>query len=85
MFPEFGYSSEVNSYRTLENSNGKWVFRTNGNYGRIHFTPLWYPDGNYYASVVLSDCWTPAGMIMVVKNSNKVVISASAYDDWFID
>ena len=85
LFPEFGYSSSVNSFRTLELSSGKWIFRTNGNYGRIHFTPLWYPDGNYTASVVLSDCWTPAGMITAVKNANTVNISGSAYDDWFID
>ena len=30
---------------------------------RTHFTPIWYPDGNYTPYTWLLDCWTPAGML----------------------
>ena len=84
LFPEFGYVQTQDNSRTLELVSGKWFFRENSDYGRIHFTPLWYPDGNYTASVLQSDCWTPAGMISRLSNTNTITISDSAYDDWFI-
>ena len=84
LFPEFGYAQTSNNCRTLELVSGKWNFRENSDYGRIHFTPLWYPDGNYTAAVLQSDCWTPAGMISRMSDTNTITISGSAYDDWFI-
>jgi len=84
LFPEFGYAQTSNNCRTLELASGKWNFRENVDYGRIHFTPLWYPDGSYTAAVLQSDCWTPAGMISRMNNTNTITISGSAYDDWFI-
>ena len=83
-FPEFSYLNTLNNYRTLELVSGSWVFRPNETYGRIHFTPLWYPDGLYSVSVVQEDCWTPAGMISRKINSNNITISGSAYDDWYL-
>lgn len=83
-FPEFGYLKTTGNYRTLELVSGKWILRENGSYGRIHFTPLWYPDGSYSVNVTISDCWTPAGMITRTVNTNTVTISGSAYDDWTI-
>ena len=84
LFPEFGYTVSADNCRTLELVSGKWSFRQNGDYGRIHFTPLWYPDGPYTAGVLQSDCWTPAGMIQRKTNTNTITISGSAYDDWYI-
>ena len=84
LFPEFGYAQTSGNSRTLELVSGKWIFRENDDYGRIHFTPLWYPDGPYTATVLQSDCWTPAGMISRKTNTNTITISGSAYDDWFI-
>ncbi len=84
LFPEFGYAETKDNCRTLELSSGKWIFRQNSDYGRIHFTPLWYPDGPYTATVIQSDCWTPVGMISRKSNTNTITISGSAYDDWFI-
>ena len=83
-FPEFSFLNTPGNYRTLELSGGSWIFRENGSYGRIHFTPLWYPDGVYSVNVIQQDAWTPAGMISSIKNSNTVNISGSAYDDWII-
>ena len=84
LFPEFSYLTTINKYRTLELSGSNWIFRDNDDYGKIHFTPLWYPDGSYTVSVVQSDMWTPAGMISRQVNTNTVTISGSAYDDWYI-
>lgn len=83
-FPEFSYLTSLNKYRTLELVSGEWIFRQNGSYGRLHFTPLWYPDGNYTAMVEQSDLWTPAGMITRKVNTNSITIKGSAYDDWYV-
>lgn len=83
-FPEFGYSNSNGKHRTLKLSSITWGFADNGSYGNVHFTPLWYPDGNYTVNVVQSDCWTPAGMIKRSVNANTVKISQSAYDDWYV-
>lgn len=86
-FPEFKYSTSINQYRTLENNYSSFGFIQNtdadGN-ERLHFTPLWYPNGSYAVSVTATDCWTPAGMIQSVRNSNTITIVDAAYDDWYI-
>lgn len=86
-FPEFKYLQDTNYYRTLEKVNGVWVFEKNpyaDGEERFHFTPLWYPNGDYIVSVVASEVWTPAGMISAVRNSNTIQIVGSAYDDWYL-
>lgn len=86
-FPEFRYSSSVNQYRTLEKTGSGFSFIQNSDADgkeRLHFTPLWYPNGSYTVSVTATDCWTPAGMIQTVRNSNAVTIVDAAYDDWYI-
>ena len=86
-FPEFKYSLTTNYFRTLQKVNGSWVFVQNPNadgYERLHFTPLWYPNGNYIVSVKATDVWTPAGMITSVRRSNVIRIVDSAYDDWYV-
>ena len=85
LFPEFSFLNTLNNYRTLELVNNQWLFRENGTYGRIHFTPLWYPDGFYSVNVVQRDCWTPAGMISRTINTKDITISGSAYDDWYLN
>ncbi|MDD4494992.1 MAG: hypothetical protein PHV32_11735 [Eubacteriales bacterium] len=84
VFPEYEYLSLYGRYRTLEKSGSYWYFRQNGNYGNIHFTPLWYPDGSYTVKVFKSDCWTPSGMITAASVTNTITISGSAYDDWYV-
>ena len=87
LFPEFAYSTEYGSYRFLELNSSVWKFAQNENAdgnARLHFTPLWFPSGNYTVSVIATDVWTPAGMISAQRNSNTIVINDSAYDDWHI-
>ena len=86
-FPEFGYSTDTGKFRTLEKTNGAWCFEENADAdhnGRIHFTPLWFPDGEYVVSASVSDFWTPAGMIHASVNCAPITIQGSAYDDWFL-
>ena len=83
-FPEFEYSDARGKYKTLTLSGNSWNFPANGSYGNVHFTPIWYPNGDYTVSVTLSDLWTPAGMITKTVNTNTIRIIDSAYDDWHV-
>ena len=88
LFPEYSYIFGDGTAATLELlSNGKtdyFEFYTYLDYGRVHFTPLWYPDGDYFVQVVQSDCWTPAGMITRTITLPRIIIEGSAYDDWYV-
>lgn len=83
-FPEYGYSKDNGKITTLVLSGGKWIFSATGSYGNVHFTPLWYPDGDYIVRVELSDMWTPSGMMKKEYKSNTIKIKGSAYDDWYV-
>ena len=86
-FPEFGYAATAGRYKTLERLSGRWYFGQDFSVEdseRLHFTPLWYPDGDYTVSVTVSDIWTPAGMITASGSAPTITISGSAYDDWYL-
>ncbi len=85
-FPEFSYK---NFWRLLTCSKGlsaSFAFQSNefSTYQRkVHFTPLWYPDGSAYTVYTyILDIWTPAGMLSLNLNDN-VQIQGSLYDDWY--
>lgn len=50
---------------------------------RVHFTPIWYPDGTYNVYSQVIDTWTPDGMLSINLN-DYVNIKGSLYDDWHI-
>lgn len=86
-FPEFKYQTY---WRLLElTTSGKkarFQFRNNkySTYDRrVHFVPIWFPDGNYTVNTYLLDVWTPAGMLCT-NTSGSVQISGSLYADWHI-
>ena len=85
-FPEFRYSSANGQYRTLQKVGSSFQFAVNpaADGGRVHFIPVWYPDGSYQASCYVYDCWTPAGMIAARLDTNQLTISGSLYDDWYV-
>ncbi len=107
-FPEFRFGTNSGQYRVLEkidlDGDGKkeFTFVLNPNaddpaHDRLHFTPVWYPDGveNYTVAVISTNCWTPqmtadntgtytGGMLTSVQTSNRFSISGSIYDDWYI-
>ena len=87
MFPEFDYSTATNYYRTLTATGNKWHFVPNpyaDGQEPFHFTPLWFPNGDYTVAITLTDVWTPAGMISCTANTNTIKIVNSAYDDWYV-
>ena len=88
LLPEYGYAYADKKAETLIETKASdgyncFIFQKKGSYGNTHFTPLWYPDGNYTVKVVQSDCWTPAGMISLNLVTNTVKINGNAYDDWY--
>ena len=50
---------------------------------RVHFSPVWFPDGSYTVNTHVMDIWTPAGML-AMNLTDDVTISGSLYDDWHI-
>ena len=50
---------------------------------RTHFTPIWYPDGDYTPYTWLLDCWTPAGMLSV-NLTDTIQIEGNLWSDWHI-
>jgi hypothetical protein len=86
--PEYKYTTAINKYRSLVlTGTNSFQLPTNPyakNNARLHFVPIWFPDGNYIAQGFVSDIWTPAGMMTGYVNSNTLIISQSAYDDWYI-
>lgn len=50
---------------------------------RSHFSPVWYPDGEYSVYTYLLDAWTPDGMLSMNLNGS-VNIQGSVFDDWHI-
>lgn len=83
-FPEFKYQKY---WRVLDmTSGGVFQFKSNkySTYNsRVHFTPLWYPDGKYNVYAELIDFWTPDGMLRMNLNDG-VNISGNLYSDWHI-
>jgi hypothetical protein len=67
----------INNFRFPVNPNAK-------DNARLHFTPIWMPDGDYQVQTIISDVWTPAGMLSGYYTTNRVVISGNAYDDWTV-
>lgn len=85
-FPEYGYSTEIDRYRTLDYAGSLCSFVSNpdaeGN-EKIHFIPVFVKNGEYIVSVTATQIWTPAGMITAVRNSNTITLNGSIYDDFY--
>ncbi|MBE5863213.1 MAG: hypothetical protein E7295_10230 [Lachnospiraceae bacterium] len=83
-FPEFYYGTY---WRLLDHDgSGHYQFRANpySTYGhRVHFTPIWMPDGQYVACTWVLDVWTPAGMLSG-NYWDGVTISGNLWDDWHV-
>lgn len=90
-FPEWQYKSywrlldltRSGNPSTLQFKNNKYSTYSQKVQRRVHFTPLWYPDGKYEVSVYAFDAWTPAGML-VANLSDYVTIRGNVYDDWHV-
>ena len=86
-FPEFGFSTANEKYRTLEKVGGIYQFIANPNADkneRVHFIPVYVANGSYTVSVTATQIWTPAGMITAVCNANTLTIDGTVYDDYYV-
>lgn len=86
-FPEFYYKDYWRLLdKTSSGYSAQFQFKQNkySTYNRrVHFLPLWYPDGQYTVNTYIQDAWTPAGMLSVSINGT-VTVSGSLYDDWHL-
>ena len=85
-FPEFGFSTANEKYRTLEKVGGAYGFIANPNADkneRVHFIPVYVQDGSYTVSVTATQIWTPAGMLTAIRNANTLTIDGTVYDDYY--
>ncbi len=85
-FSEFDYTAfwRLLDITSKSNSSSTLEFKVNGysGYGkRTHFTPVWYPDGEYEVYTYLRDCWTPVGELSI-NLDGSVNIEGSVFDDW---
>ncbi|MBR3770929.1 MAG: hypothetical protein IKL07_01530, partial [Clostridium sp.] len=84
-FPEFGYKKYrrdgvlpgATLHSTIELPVNAYSIKQN----RVHFTPIWFPDGQYEVYVETFDCWTPDGMLCG-KGSGSIKINGSMWDNW---
>ena len=86
-FPEFGFSTANEKYRTLEKVGGAYQFIADPNADkdeRMHFIPVYVQDGSYTVSVTATQIWTPAGMITAIRNANTLTIDGTIYDDYYV-
>lgn len=47
-----------------------------------HFTPMWAKDGDYAVQPVVTNAWTPAGMLSASNVFDTTRIEGSIYSDW---
>ena len=86
-FPEFNYTTywrlldRLSSGRTARFQFAENIYSTYKQ--RVHFSPVWFPDGSYTVNTHVMDIWTPAGMLCA-NLTDSVTISGSLYDDWHI-
>lgn len=81
VFPEFGYTT----YNRILEKRGRYLEFQKNKFShferRVHFTPIWFPDGDYDVYVYSYDCWTPAGMLSS-DNVDEIEIYGTVFDDW---
>lgn len=86
-FPEFYYKTYWRLLDRTKNGYGaEFEFQENhySTYNRrIHFSPIWMPDGTYKVYTYLLDCWTPDGMLCM-ELTDSVQIAGDLWDDWHI-
>lgn len=86
-FPEFEYQNyfrlldmiTTGYFSTFELKQNKYSTYSE----RVHFTPVWFPDGRYIVCTEIIDTWTPGGMLSI-NLADEVDINGSIYDDWHI-
>lgn len=85
-FPETNYTTalELDPLSQYGSRTNTWQFKVNSESiynNRVHFTPVWFPNGqNYIMQFVGTDAQTPAGA-MSASTTGSIMIQGSMYDD----
>ena len=86
-FPEFYYREYWRLLKRIGiGYSSTFEFQENpySTYGQaVHFSPVWYPDGQYITYIEVLDAWTPAGMLQI-NLTDVLNIKGSVFDDWHI-
>lgn len=86
-FPEFNYQTywRLHDLKTGGLSADFWLKPNEYStyQSRVHFTPIWYPDGSYTPITHVLDAWTPDGMLTLQLQSS-ITISDNLFSDWHI-
>lgn len=86
-FPEFHYDTywRLHDLKTRGLQAEFWLKPNDYStyQSRVHFTPIWYPDGSYTPITRVLDAWTPDGMLTLQLQSS-ITISDNLFSDWRI-
>ncbi|MBW4085265.1 hypothetical protein HYD27_28495 [Paenibacillus sp. S150] len=86
-FPEFGYQAYWRLHDLKERGyNANFWLKPNeySTYNsRVHFSPIWFPDGPYTPITRILDAWTPDGML-TLQLQDTITISGNLFSDWHI-
>ncbi|MCI9050872.1 MAG: hypothetical protein HFI05_02950 [Lachnospiraceae bacterium] len=86
-FPEFHYTTYWRLLKRLHTGTlSTFEFQQNlySTYERpVHFSPVWFPNGNYITYTEVFDAWTPAGMLKI-NLTDTLTVKGSLFDDWHI-
>ncbi|MEK4454038.1 hypothetical protein [Paenibacillus sp. FSL L8-0506] len=86
-FPEFAYQKfwRLHDIKSAGYSASFWLKPNEySTYeSRVHFTPIWFPDGPYTPITRILDAWTPAGMLSL-QLQTTITISGNLFSDWHI-
>ncbi|MEG1335972.1 MAG: hypothetical protein RSC99_06075 [Clostridiales bacterium] len=74
---KYNWTGAISDFTFGENINAL------SNDKRVHFVPLWYPDGEYRIYTKYFAAYTPAGELKLTC-SDTTTISGDLYDDWSV-
>ncbi|QQZ61271.1 hypothetical protein JI735_00130 [Paenibacillus sonchi] len=86
-FPEFSYQTywRLHDLKSGGVNASFWLKRNeySSYQSRVHFTPVWFPDGPYIPITRILDAWTPEGML-TLQLQETITISGNLFSDWHI-
>lgn len=86
-FPELNYETywRLHDQKTSGTQASFWLKANEDStyQSRVHFTPVWYPDGPYTPITRILDVWTPMGML-TIQLQDTVTIAGNLFSDWHI-
>lgn len=101
-FSDFYFKNYFRLSEVTELSSNKSVMEFKKNpystyQNRTHFTPIWYPDNEFYVvNSMIFDAWIPSGQLYVGAHTtngagisqktagNAIYIKGNLWDDWYV-